>query len=164
MVAQLYKYVRTYLRTCETCKRIKPLYHPAAPLNNFTHTLKVLAIYWLDFVSTLRKIRTVTQALKSLLNIQARWIILRICQIPLMEKMNVICLSIACFVKTVWRRQVSLIAICASWGLLKSVSTLMGIRLDIFSSNHPHTDNQNERVNCVTDDFTQYLCWYPLTL
>ena len=54
---KLYKWVSTYVRTCETCQRVKPSAHAAAPLASLPVPTRCWASMSMDFVFGLPKIR-----------------------------------------------------------------------------------------------------------
>ena len=52
---KLYKWVRTYVRTCETCQRVKPSTHSAAPLASLAIPIVCWESISMDFVFDLPK-------------------------------------------------------------------------------------------------------------
>ena len=60
---KLYKWVSTYVRTSETCQRVKPSAHAAAPLASLPVPTGCWVSISMDFVFACRKIRKATQVL-----------------------------------------------------------------------------------------------------
>ncbi|KAE8997313.1 hypothetical protein PR003_g14932 [Phytophthora rubi] len=150
----MYKWVRKYLQTCETCQRVKPAPSASAPLMN----LPVPADCWrsvsLDFIFELPAdarghtgmlvfvCRLSKMVLKSVTAPQAAQLFVDnvFCHHGLPEV----------FVSDRDPRFVS--------HLWHHLFRLLGTRLDMSTADHPQTDGQTERVNRVLEDIIRSVC------
>ena len=153
---KLYKWVSTYVRTCETCQRVKPSPHSAAHLASFSFPKgcwKSISMYFVFvlpkdsqsdtgivvFVDRLSKMAHLA-ALTDSINVQgaAQLFIYRVfCQHGL---------------------PVTIVSDHDPRFTSKSIFQVLDTRLAMSTVNNPKTDVQSERVNCVVEDILRSVC------
>ncbi|POM80717.1 Pol protein [Phytophthora palmivora] len=144
---RMYKWVAHYVKTCETCQRVKPSGHGSAPLQN----LPVPADCWksmsLDFVFGLPADDKGNTG-----------ILVFVCRLSKMVHLA----PIACFAKTRYHGLPESIVsdrdprfTGAFWDTLFQ---LLGTKLTMSTADHPQTDDQMEHVNRVLQDALRSIC------
>uniref|UniRef100_H3H3W5 Integrase catalytic domain-containing protein n=2 Tax=Phytophthora ramorum TaxID=164328 RepID=H3H3W5_PHYRM len=155
----MYKWVQTYVQTCETCQRVKPAPSSSAPLMN----LPVPADCWrsvsMDFIFELpADTRGHTG------------ILVFVCRLSKMVRLVAVKKSVTAsqpaqlFVDNVFRHH-GLPEAFVSDRDPRIVShfwthlfRLLGTRLDMSAADHPQTDGQTEHVNRVLEDVLRSVC------
>ncbi|KAG2995484.1 hypothetical protein PC120_g21749 [Phytophthora cactorum] len=155
----MYKWVGTYVRTCETCQRTKASPHAAAPLASLPVPTGCWQSISMDFVFGLPKdkagntgIVVFVDRLSKMAHLAAvpdtidgegtalLFLDRVFCQHGLPE--TIVSDRDPCFTAKVW----------------KSPFQVHGTRLDMFTTGHPQTDGQTERVNRVVEDILRSVC------
>ncbi|KAE9033479.1 hypothetical protein PR001_g10138 [Phytophthora rubi] len=155
----MYKWVRKYVQTCETCQRVKPVPSASAPLMS----LPVPADCW----------RSVSMDFIFEVPADARGhtgILVFVCRLSKMVRLAAVRKSVTApqaaqlFVDNVFRNH-GLPEDFVSDRDPRFVShfwqhlfRLLGTRLDMSTANHPQTDGQTERVNLVLEDILRSVC------
>ena len=156
---KLYKWVSTYVRTCETCQRVKPSPHAAAPLA----CLPVPSGCWesmsLDFVFGLPKDLAGNTG-----------IVVFVDRLSKMAHLAAVPGSIdgegtaTLFIDRVFRQHELPVSIVSdrdprfTGKFWKYIFQVLGTRLDMSTADHPQTDGQTERVNRVVEDVLRSVC------
>ncbi|KAG2801170.1 hypothetical protein PC112_g20156 [Phytophthora cactorum] len=135
---KLYKWVGTYVRTCETCQRTKSSPHAAAPLAS----LPVPAGCWqsisMDFVFGLPKDKAGNTGIVVFVDRLSKMAHLAV--VP--DARAIVSDRDPRFTAKFW----------------KSLFQVLGTRLDMSTADHPQTDGQTERVNRVVEDILRSVC------
>ncbi|KAG3174271.1 hypothetical protein C6341_g9820 [Phytophthora cactorum] len=135
---KLYKWVGTYVRTCETCQRTKSSPHAAAPLAS----LPVPAGCWqsisMDFVFGLPKDKACNTGIVVFVDCLSKMAHLAV--VP--DARAIVSDRDPRFTAKFW----------------KSLFQVLGTRLDMSTADHPQTDGQTERVNRVVEDILRSVC------
>ncbi|KAE9067590.1 hypothetical protein PF007_g28015 [Phytophthora fragariae] len=155
----MYKSVRKYVQTCETCQRVKPAPSASAPLMS----LPVPADCW----------RSVSMDFIFELPAYARGhtdILVFVCRLSKMVQLAAVRKSVTApqaaqlFVDNVFRNHGHPEAFVSDrdprfmshfW---QHLFRLLGTRLDMSTADHPQTDGQTERVNRVLEDILSSVC------
>ncbi|KAE8962646.1 hypothetical protein PF011_g29307 [Phytophthora fragariae] len=155
----MYKSVRKYVQTCETCQRVKPAPSASAPLMS----LPVPADCW----------RSVSMDFIFELPAYARGhtdILVFVCRLSKMVQLAAVRKSVTApqaaqlFVDNVFRNHGHPEAFVSDrdprfmshfW---QHLFRLLGTRLDMSTADHPQTDGQTERVNRVLEDILRSVC------
>ncbi|KAE9066139.1 Transposon Tf2-9 polyprotein [Phytophthora fragariae] len=155
----MYKSVRKYVQTCETCQRVKPAPSASAPLMS----LPVPADCW----------RSVSMDFIFELPAYARGhtdILVFVCRLSKMVRLAAVRKSVTApqaaqlFVDNVFRNHGHPEAFVSDrdprfmshfW---QHLFRLLGTRLDMSTADHPQTDGQTERVNRVLEDILSSVC------
>ncbi|KAE8885701.1 hypothetical protein PF003_g30431 [Phytophthora fragariae] len=155
----MYKWVRKYVQTCETCQRVKPAPSASAPLMS----LPVPADCW----------RSVSMDFIFELPADARGhtgILVFVCRLSKMVRLAAVRKSVTApqaaqlFVDNVFRHHGLPEAFVSDrdprfvshfW---QHLFRLLGTRLDMSTADHPQTDGQTERVNRVLEDILRSVC------
>ncbi|KAE8963735.1 hypothetical protein PR001_g29279, partial [Phytophthora rubi] len=155
----MYKWVRKYVQTCETCQRVKPAPSASAPLMS----LPVPADCW----------RSVSMDFIFELPADARGhtgILVFVCRLSKMVRLAAVRKSVTApqaaqlFVDNVFRNHGLPEAFVSDrdprfvshfW---QHLFRLLGTRLDMSTADHPQTDGQTERVNRVLEDILRSVC------
>ncbi|KAE9013736.1 hypothetical protein PR001_g15328 [Phytophthora rubi] len=155
----MYKWVRKYVQTCETCQRVKPVPSASAPVMS----LPVPADCW----------RSVSMDFIFELPADARGhtgILVFVCRLSKMVRLAAARKSVTApqtaqlFVDNVFRHHGLPKAFVSDrdprfvshfW---QHLFRLLGTRLDMSTADHPQTDGQTERVNRVLEDILQSVC------
>ncbi|KAE8984240.1 hypothetical protein PR001_g23234 [Phytophthora rubi] len=155
----MYKWVRKYVQTCETCQRVKPAPSASAPLMS----LPVPADCW----------RSVSMDFIFELPADARGhtgILVFVCRLSKMVRLTAVRKSVTApraaqlFVDNVFRNHGLPEAFVSDrdprfvshfW---QHLFRLLGTRLDMSTADHPQTDGQTERVNRVLEDILRSVC------
>jgi len=155
----MYKWVRSYVKTCETCQRVKPSPAAAAPLMS----LPVPADCWrsvsMDFIFELPP------------DGQGRTgILVFVCRLSKMVRLVPVKKSVTApqaaqlFIDNVFRHHGLPEAFVSDrdprfvshfW---QHLFRLLGTKLDMSTADHPQTDGQTERVNRVLEDVLRSVC------
>ncbi|KAG3017402.1 hypothetical protein PC121_g9634 [Phytophthora cactorum] len=156
---KLYKWVGTYVRTCETCQRTKSSPHAAAPLAS----LPVPAGCWqsisMDFVFGLPKDKACNTGIVVFVDCLSK--MAHLAAVPDTIDGEGTALL---FLDRVFRQHGLPEAIVSDrdprfaakfW---KSLFHVLDTRLDMSTADHPQTDGQTERVNRVVEDILQSVC------
>uniref|UniRef100_H3GQN4 Integrase catalytic domain-containing protein n=1 Tax=Phytophthora ramorum TaxID=164328 RepID=H3GQN4_PHYRM len=154
-----YKWVRTYVQTCETCQRVKPAPSSSAPLMS----LPVPADCWrsvsMDFIFELP---ADTRGHTGVLVFVCR--LSKMVQLVAVKKSVTAPQAAQLFVDNVFRHH-GLPEAFVSDRDQRFVShfwthlfRLLGTRLDMSTADHPQTDGQTERVNRVLEDVLRSVC------
>ncbi|CAI5737343.1 unnamed protein product [Peronospora farinosa] len=156
---ELYKWVSTYVRTCETCQRVKPSPHSAAPLASLPIPTGCWESISMDFVFGLPKdshgntgIAVFVDRLSKMAHLAA---------VP--DSIDGVG-TVELFIDRVFRQHGLPVAIVSDRDLRftskfwKSVFQVLGTRLDMSTADHPQTDGQTERVNRVVEDILRSVC------
>ncbi|KAE9132880.1 hypothetical protein PF010_g3020 [Phytophthora fragariae] len=156
---RMYKWVRKYVQTCETCQRVKPAPSASAPLM----TLPVPADCW----------RSVSMDFIFELPADARGhtgILVFVCRLSKMVRLAAVRKSVTApqaaqlFVDNVFRNHGLPEAFVSDrdprfvshfW---QHLFRLLGTRLDMSTADHPQSDGQTERVNRVLEDILRSVC------
>ena len=156
---KLYKWVSTYVRTCEMCQRVKPSPHSAAPLASLPIPTGCWESISMDFVFGLPKDSHGNTG-----------IVVFVDRLSKMAHLAAVPDSIdgvgtaELFIDRVFRQHGLPVAIVSDrdprftskfW---KSVFQVLGTRLDMSTADHPQTDGQTERVNRVVEDILRSVC------
>ncbi|KAE8984627.1 Transposon Tf2-9 polyprotein [Phytophthora rubi] len=157
--SHMYKWVRKYVQTCETCQRVKPAPSVSAPLMS----LPVPADCW----------RSVSMDFIFELPADARGhtgILVFVCRLSKMVRLAAVRKSVTApqaaqlFVDNVFRNHGLPEAFVSDrdprfvshfW---QHLFRLLGTRLDMSTADHPQTDGQTERVNRVLEDIHWSVC------
>ncbi|KAE9291233.1 hypothetical protein PF008_g25382 [Phytophthora fragariae] len=155
----MYKWVRKYVQTCETCQRVKPAPSASAPLMS----LPVPADCW----------RSVSMDFIFELPADARGhtgILVFVCRLSKMVRLAAVRKSVTTpqaaqlFVDNVFRNHGLPEAFVSDrdprfvshfW---QHLFRLLDTRLDMSTAGHPQTDGQTERVNRVLEDILRSVC------
>ncbi|KAE8898014.1 hypothetical protein PF003_g18050 [Phytophthora fragariae] len=155
----MYKWVRKYVQTCETCQRVKPAPSASAPLMS----LPVPADCW----------RSVSMDFIFELPADARGhtgILVFVCRLSKMVRLAAVRKSVTApqaaqlFVDNVFRNHGLPEAFVSDrdprfvshfW---QHLFRLLGTRLDMSTADHPQTDGPTERVNRVLEDILRSVC------
>ncbi|KAG3124352.1 hypothetical protein PI126_g23289 [Phytophthora idaei] len=156
---KLYKWVGTYVRTCETCQRTKSSPHAAAPLASLPVPTGCWQSISMDFVFGLPKDKAGNTG-----------IVVFVDRLSKMAHLAAVPDAIdgegtaLLFLDRVFRQHGLPEAIVADrdprftakfW---KSLFQFLGTRLDMSTADHPQTDGQTERVNRVVEDILRSVC------
>ncbi|KAG4234491.1 hypothetical protein PC116_g17345 [Phytophthora cactorum] len=156
---KLYKWVGTYVRTCETCQRTKSSPHAAAPLASLAVPTGCWQSISMDFVFGLPKGKAGNTG-----------IVVFVGRLSKMDHLAAVPDTIddegtaLLFLDRVFRQHGLPEAIVLDrdprftpkfW---KSLFQVLGTRLDISTADHPQTDGQTERVNRVVKDILRSVC------
>ena len=156
---KLYKWVSTYVRTCETCQRVKPSPHSAAPLASLPVPTGCWESISMDFVFGLPKDSHGNTG-----------IVVFVDRLSKMAHLAAVPESIdgegtaELFIDRVFRQHGLPVAIVSdrdprfTGKFWKSVFQVLGTRLDMSTADHPQTDGQTERVNRVVEDILRSVC------
>ncbi|KAG3132209.1 hypothetical protein C6341_g23018 [Phytophthora cactorum] len=135
---KLYKWVGTYVRTCETCQRTKSSPHAAVPLASLPVPTGCWQSISMDFVFGLPKDKAGNTD-----------IVVFVDRLSKMAHLAVVPDARAIgsdrdprFTAKFW----------------KSLFQVLGTRLDMSTADHPQTDGQSERVNRVVEDILRSVC------
>ncbi|KAG3000096.1 hypothetical protein PC121_g20222 [Phytophthora cactorum] len=155
----MYKWVARYVKTCETCQRVKPAGHASAPLQS----LPVPADCWksmnLDFVFGLPAD-----------NHGNSGILVFVCRLSKMVHLASVPDTVTgehaarLFVDGVFRHHglpetfVSNRDTRFTAAFWQTLFQLLGTRLHMSNADHPQTDGQTERVNRVLEDTLRSVC------
>ncbi|KAE9170642.1 hypothetical protein PF004_g27809 [Phytophthora fragariae] len=157
--SHMYKWVRKYVQTCETCQRVKPAPSASAPLMS----LPVPADCW----------RSVSMDFIFELPADARGhtgILVFVCRLSKMVRLAAVRKSVTApqaaqlFVDNVFRTHGLPEAFVSDrdprfvshfW---QHLFRLLGARLDMSTADHPQTDGQTERANRVLEDILRSVC------
>ncbi|KAE9074397.1 hypothetical protein PF010_g24688 [Phytophthora fragariae] len=157
--SHMYKWVRKYVQTCETCQRVKPAPSASAPLMS----LPVPADCW----------RSVSMDFVFELPADARGhtgILVFVCRLSKMVRLAAVRKSVTApqaaqlFVDNVFRHHGLPEAFVSDrdprfvshfW---QHLFRLLGTRLDMSTADHPQTDGQTKRVNRVLEDILRSVC------
>ena len=157
--AHMYKWVATYVKTCETCQRVKPAGHSSAPLQSLPVPMDCWKSMSLDFVFGLPPDSAGNTG-----------ILVFVCRLSKM-------VHLAPVRDTVAGKQaarLSLDGVFRYHGLPETIVSdrdprftaafwrtlfqLLGTRLTMSTADHPQTDGQTERVNRVLEDTLRSFC------
>ncbi|KAG3232837.1 hypothetical protein PI124_g22086 [Phytophthora idaei] len=156
---KLYKWVGTYVRTCETCQRTKSSPHAAAPLASLPVPTGCWQSISMDFVFGLPKYKAGNTG-----------IVVFVDRLSKMAHLAAVPDTIGgegtalLFLDRVFRQHGLPEAIVSDrdprftakfW---KSLFQVLGTRLDMSTADHPQTDGQTERVNRVVEDILRSVC------
>ncbi|KAG3011395.1 hypothetical protein PC120_g14452 [Phytophthora cactorum] len=155
----MYKWMARYMKTCETCQRVKPAGHASAPLQSLPFPADCWKSMSLDFVFGL-----------SAVDHGNTGILVFVCRLSKMVHLAPVPDTVTgehaarLFVDGVFRhhglpetfisdRDPRLTA--AFW---QTLFQLLGTRLHMSTADHPQTDGQTERVNRVLEDTLRSVC------
>ena len=159
------------MRTCETCQRVKPSVHVAAPLASLPVPTGCWESMSMDFVFDLPKDSEGNTG-----------ILVFVDRLSKMTHLAVVPDSIDAegtaklFIDRVFRQHGFPVAIVSdrdprfTGKFWKSIFKVLGTRLDMSTADHPQTDGQTERVNRVINDILRSVCadtpkrWNPCSL
>jgi hypothetical protein len=156
---KLYKWVSTYVRTCETCQRVKPSAHATAPLASLPVPTGCWESMSMDFVFGLPKDSDGNTG-----------IVVFVDRLSKMAHLAAVPDSIDAegtaklFIDRVFRQHGLPVAIVSdrdprfTGKFWKSIFKVLGTRLDMSTADHPQTDGQTERVNRVIGDILRSIC------
>ena len=156
---KLYKWVSTYVRTCETCQRVKPSAHATAPLASLPVPSGCWESVSMDFMFGLPKDSDGNTG-----------IVVFVDRLSKMAHLAAVPDSIdgegtaLLFIDRVFRQHGLPLAIVSdrdprfTGKFWKSVFKVLGTRLDMSTADHPQTDGQTERVNRVLGDVLRSVC------
>ena len=156
---KLYKWVSTYVRTCETCQRIKPSASANAPLASLPVPTGCWESISMDFVFGLPKDSEGNTG-----------IVVFVDRLSKMAHLAAVPDSIdgegtaQLFIDRVFRQHGLPLAIVSdrdprfTSSFWKSTFRVLGTRLDMSTADHPQTDGQTERVNRVVEDILRSVC------
>ncbi|KAG3049984.1 hypothetical protein PC122_g23379 [Phytophthora cactorum] len=156
---KLYKWVGTYVRTCETCQRTKSSPHTAAPLASLPVPTGCWQSISMDFVFGLPKDKAGNTGIVVFVD-------------RLSKKAHLAAVpdtidgegTALLFLDRVFRQHGLPEAIVSdrdprfSAKFWKSLFHVLGTRLDMFTADQPQTDGQTERVNRVLEDILRSVC------
>ncbi|KAG2815379.1 hypothetical protein PC113_g23215 [Phytophthora cactorum] len=130
---KLYKWVGTYVRTCETCQRTKFSPHAAAPLASLPVSTGCWQSISMDFVLGLLKDKVGNTG-----------IVVFVDRLNKMDHLAVVpdAIDDSRFTEKFWM----------------SLFQVLGTRLDMPTADHPQTDGRTKRVNSVLEDILRRLC------
>ena len=166
-----YRWVRKYVRTCETCQRVKPSGHSNAPLHSLQLPLSAWKSISMDFIFGLPADKHGRTG-----------ILVFVCRFSKMTHLAAVSDTISAdetaklFVNLIFRLHGMPDEIVSDrdprftsrfW---RAVFGLLGTRLAMSTAYHPQTDGQTERVNRVLEDvlrsyatsFTEWSDFLPL--
>jgi hypothetical protein len=156
---RLYKWTSTYVRTCETCQRVKPSPHVAAPLA----CLLVPSGCWesmsLDFGFGLPKDSEGNTG--SVVFVDRLSKMAHLAAVPDTVDGQV---TAKLFIDRVFRQHGLPVSIVSdrdprfTWKFWDAVFKVLGTKLDMSTADHPQTDDQTERVNRVVADILRRIC------
>ena len=168
---KLYKWVSTYVRTCETCQRMKPPAHAAVPLASLPVPTGCWESMIMDFVFGLPK------------NSEGNTgIVVFVDRLIKIDHLASVPDSIDAegtaklLIDRVFQQHGSPVEIVSdrdprfTGKFWKSIFKVLGTRLDMSTADHPQTDGQTERVNRVINDILRSVCadtpkrWNPCSL
>ncbi|KAG2773207.1 Transposon Tf2-6 polyprotein [Phytophthora cactorum] len=155
----MYKWVARYVKTCETCQRVKPAGHASAPLQSLPVPVDCWKLMSLDFVFGLPADDHGNTG-----------ILVFVCRLSKMVHLAPVPDTVTgeqaarLFVDSVFRhhglpetfvsdREPRFTA--AFW---QKLFQLLGTRLHMSTADHPQTDGQTERVNRVLEDTLRSVC------
>ncbi|GMG17590.1 unnamed protein product [Phytophthora fragariaefolia] len=158
----LYKWVGTYVRTCETCQRVKPAPHAAAPLAS----LPVPSGSWqsisMDFVFGLPPDATGDTGVVVFVDRLSK--MAHLAAVPdTIDGEGIATL----FLDRVFRQHGLPEAVVSdrdprfTGKFWTSIFAELGTRLDMSTADHPQTDGQTERVNRAVEDVLRSICAEP---
>ncbi|GMF46722.1 unnamed protein product [Phytophthora fragariaefolia] len=131
----LYKWVGTYVRTCETCQRVKPAPHAAAPLASLPVPSGCWQSISMDFVFGLPPDAAGNTG-----------VVVFVDRLSKMAHLAAVLDTIdgegPRFTGKFWT----------------SIFVVLGTRLDMSTADHPQTDGQTERVNRVVENGLRIIC------
>ncbi|KAE9198507.1 hypothetical protein PF005_g16115 [Phytophthora fragariae] len=155
----VYKWVRKYVQTCETCQRVKPAPSASAPLMSLPVPADCWRFVSMDFIFELPA--------------DARdhtGILVFVCRLSKMVRLAAVRKSVTVpqaaqlFVGNVFRSHGLPEAFVSDrdprfvshfW---QHLFRLLGTRLDMSTTDHPQNDGQTERVNRVLEDILRSIC------
>ena len=155
---KLYKWLSTYVRTCGTCQRVKPLDHSAAPLASQPIPLGCCLFISMDFMIGLPKdahgntgIVVFGDRLIKMIHLAA---------VPDTIKGEG---KATLFIDRVFRQHGLPVAIVSDrdprfTGKFGSTYSRCLARLDMYTADHPQTYGQTERLNRVIGDILRSVC------
>ena len=156
---KLYKWVSTYVRTCETCQRVKPSPHAAAPLASLPIPKGCWESISMDFLFGLPKDSYGNTG-----------IVVFVDRLSKMAHLAAVPDTIdgegtaTLFIDRVFRQHGLPLAIVSdrdprfTGKFWNSIFKVLGTRLDMSTADHPQTDGQTEWVNRVTGDMLRSVC------
>ena len=156
---KLYKWVATYVRTCETCQRVKPSAHMSALLDSLPVPSGCWESISMDFVFGLPKDSDGNTG-----------IVVFVDRLSKMAHLAAVPDTIdgegtaLLFIDRVFRQHGLPLAIVSdrdprfTGKFWKSIFKVLGTRLDMSTADHPQTDGQTERVNRVLGDVLRSVC------
>ncbi|KAG3107218.1 hypothetical protein PI125_g12926 [Phytophthora idaei] len=156
---KLYKWVGTYLRTCETCQRTKSSPHVAAPLASLPVPMGCWQSISMDFVFGLPKDKAGNTGIVVFVDCLSK--IAHLAAVPDTIDGERTALL---FLDRVFCQHGLPEAIVSDrdprftakfW---KSLFQVLGTRLDMYTADHPQTDGQTERVNRAVEDILRSVC------
>ncbi|KAG3049466.1 hypothetical protein PC122_g23554 [Phytophthora cactorum] len=154
-----YKWVGTYVCTCETCQRTKSSPHAAAPLASLPVPTGCWQSISMDFVFGLPKDKAGNTG-----------IVVFVDRLSKMAHLAAVPDTIdgegtaSLFLDRVFRQHGLPEAIvsdrdpCFTARFWESLFQVLGTRLDMSTADHPQTDGQTERVNRVVEDILRSVC------
>ncbi|POM76058.1 Pol protein [Phytophthora palmivora] len=158
---RMYKWVAHYVKTCETCQRVKPSGHASAPLQSLP--VPVDCLCWksmsLDFVFGLPADDKGNTG-----------ILVFVCRLSKMVHLAPVCDKVTrkqaaqLFLDSVVRDHglpetiVSDRDPCFTGACWDTLFQLLGTKLTMSTVDHPQTDGQTERVNRVLEDTLRSIC------
>ena len=149
----LYKWVSTYVRSCETCQRVKPSAHAVAPLASLPVPTGCWESISMDFVFGLPKDRVGNTGIVDFVDRLSK--MAHLAAVP--ESVDGKGAAML-FIDRVFRQHGLPVAIVSdrdprfTGKFWTSVFKVLGTRLDMSTADHPQTDGQTERVNRVIGD------------
>uniref|UniRef100_H3GCV8 Integrase catalytic domain-containing protein n=1 Tax=Phytophthora ramorum TaxID=164328 RepID=H3GCV8_PHYRM len=157
--AHMYKWVATYVRTCETCQRVKPAGHASAPLQSLPVPEDCWKSMSLDFVFGLPADAQGNTG-----------VLVFVCRLSKMVQLAPVADSVTgeqtarLFLDGVFRYHGLPETIVSdrdprfTSAFWKTLFQLLGTRLLMSTADHPQTDGQTERVNRVLEDTLRSVC------
>uniref|UniRef100_H3H405 Integrase catalytic domain-containing protein n=1 Tax=Phytophthora ramorum TaxID=164328 RepID=H3H405_PHYRM len=155
----MYKWVATYVRTCETCQRVKPAGHASAPLQSLPVPEDCWKSMSLDFVFGLPADAQGNTG-----------VLVFVCRLSKMVHLAPVADSVTgeqtarLFLDGVFRYHGLPETIVSdrdprfTSAFWKTLFQLLGTRLLMSTADHPQTDGQTERVNRVLEDTLRSVC------
>ncbi|GMF63097.1 unnamed protein product [Phytophthora fragariaefolia] len=155
----LYKWVGTYVRTCETCQRVKPAPHAAAPLASLPVPSGCWQFISMDFVFGLPPDAAGNTG-----------VVVFVDRLSKMAHLAAVPDTIdgegtaTLFLDRVFRQHGLPEAVVSDRGprftgkFWTSIFAVLGTRLDMSTAEHPQTDGRTERVNRVVEDVLRSIC------
>ncbi|KAL4092832.1 hypothetical protein PRIC1_011823 [Phytophthora ramorum] len=156
---KLYKWTSTYVRTCETCQRVKPSPHAAAPLESLPVPSGCWESMRMDFVFGLPKNSDGNTGIVVFVDRLSKMAHLEAVPDTIDGKGTA-----KLFIDRVFRQHGLPESIVSdrdprSTGKFSSsVFKVLGTRLDMSTTDHPQTGGQTERVNRVVEDVLRSVC------
>uniref|UniRef100_H3H286 Integrase catalytic domain-containing protein n=1 Tax=Phytophthora ramorum TaxID=164328 RepID=H3H286_PHYRM len=156
---KLYKWTNTYVRTCETCLRVKPSPYAAAPLASLPIPSGCWESMSMDFVFGLPKDSDGNTGIVVFVDRLSKMAHLAAVPDTIDGKGTA-----KLFIDRIFRQHGLPESIVSdrdprfTGKFWSSVFKVLGTRLDMSTTDHPQTDGQTERVNRVVEDVLRSVC------